>query len=326
MGFTHVELMPVAEHPFGGSWGYQVGNYYAPTARFGHPDDLRFLIDHLHEQGFGVLVDWVPAHFPRDAYALGRFDGTAVYEHADPRQGAHPDWGTLVFNYGRNEVRNFLVANALFWIDEYHVDGLRVDAVASMLYLDYSRKAGEWVPNRWGGRENEEAIAFLRELNATIAAQAPGRGGDRRGVDRVAEGHRAGGPRRARLRVQVEHGVDARHPLVLPEGPDLPRAPPQPAHLRAALRVQRALRAAALARRGGAREGLALREDARRPLAEAREPARAVRVDVGHPGKKLLFMGGELAPARQSGTTIAASTGTCSTTPATRASSGWSRI
>jgi 1,4-alpha-glucan branching enzyme len=166
--------MPLAEHPFGGSWGYQISGYYAPTARFGHPDDLRFLIDYLHQQGIGVLVDWVPGHFPRDAHALARFDGTALYEHADPRQGAHPDWGTLVFNFGRNEVRNFLIANALFWIEEYHVDGLRVDAVASMLYLDYSRQPGQWVPNRWGGRENEEAIAFMRELNALIRERHPG--------------------------------------------------------------------------------------------------------------------------------------------------------
>jgi len=174
VGFTHVEFLPVSEHPYGPSWGYQVGNYYAPSARYGHPDDFRFLVNHLHEQGIGVLVDWVPGHFPKDAHALGRFDGTALYEHADPRQGTQPDWGTLVFNFGRNEVRNFLIANALFWIEEYHVDGLRVDAVASMLYLDYSRRAGEWVPNRWGGRENEEAIAFLRELNSVISRKHPG--------------------------------------------------------------------------------------------------------------------------------------------------------
>ncbi len=173
MGFTHVEFLPVAEHPFGGSWGYQVSGYYAPSARFGTPDDFRFLIDTLHQQGIGVLVDWVPGHFPRDAFALGQFDGTALYEHADPRLGAHPDWGTLIFNFGRNEVRNFLVANALFWLEQYHVDGLRVDAVASMLYLDYSRKEGEWVPNQHGGRENEEAIGFLRELNDTVHALYP---------------------------------------------------------------------------------------------------------------------------------------------------------
>jgi 1,4-alpha-glucan branching enzyme len=174
LGFTHVELLPVAEHPFGGSWGYQVSSYYAPSARFGHPDDFRFLVDSLHQAGIGVFVDWVPAHFPRDAWALANFDGTALYEHADPRKGAHPDWGTLIFNFGRNEVRNFLVANALFWLDQYHVDGLRVDAVASMLYLDYSRQPGEWVPNRHGGRENEEAVSFLREVNEAVHLAHPG--------------------------------------------------------------------------------------------------------------------------------------------------------
>ena len=174
LGFTHIELLPVMAHPFSGSWGYQVTGYFAPTPAYGSPDDLRAFVDRLHQRGLGVILDWVPAHFPRDDFGLARFDGTALYEHADPRRGAHPDWGTLVFNFGRHEVRNFLISNALFWLREYHVDGIRVDAVASMLYLDYSRRAGEWVPNEFGGREDLDAVAFLKELNEVIYAQQPG--------------------------------------------------------------------------------------------------------------------------------------------------------
>ncbi len=174
MGFTHIEVMPLAEHPFEGSWGYQVTGFYAPTHRFGNPDDFAFFVDHLHQRGIGILLDWVPAHFPRDRFALAEFDGTHLYEHADPRQGAHMDWGTLIFNFGRNEVRGFLVANALAWLDRYHIDGLRVDAVASMLYLDYSREEGEWIPNKYGGRENLEAIDFLRETNRLVHDYYPG--------------------------------------------------------------------------------------------------------------------------------------------------------
>ncbi len=173
-GFTHLELLPVSEHPYTGSWGYQTVGYYAATSRYGTPDDLMYFVDYCHASGIGVIIDWVPAHFPRDAHGLARFDGTALFEHADPRQGEHPDWDTLIFNYGRNEVRNFLVANALFWLDKYHIDGLRVDAVASMLYLDYSRKSGQWIPNRHGGRENLEAIEFLKEFNQQVHEQFPG--------------------------------------------------------------------------------------------------------------------------------------------------------
>ena len=174
LGFTHIEFMPLAEHPLDESWGYQTSHYFAPTSRFGQPDELRHLIDRCHQEGIGVILDWVPGHFPKDDWCLGRFDGTALFEHEDPRKGEHPDWGTYIFNYGRHEVKNFLLANALYWFKEFHIDGIRIDAVASMLYLDYSRKAGEWIPNVFGGRENLEAIELLKELNTVVHSHYPG--------------------------------------------------------------------------------------------------------------------------------------------------------
>ena len=282
-GFTHVEFLPLAGHPYAPSWGYQVTSYYAPDARFGGPDDLRYLIDRLHQAGIGVILDWVPAHFPKDEWALGKFDGTALYEHADPRRGEQPDWGTFVFDFGRREVRNFLVANALYWLEEYHVDGLRVDAVASMLYLDYSREEGQWLPNIYGGNENLDAVAFLQETNATVGKRVPGCADDRRGIDRLAGRHPAHPPRRPRLPPEVEHGLDARQSRLHLPGRDLPVLAPQRDDVLADVRLLRAVRAADLARRGGARQGFAVVQDPRRRMAEGRHPADLPHPPVGAP-------------------------------------------
>ena len=303
LGFTHVELMPVMGHPFSGSWGYQVTSYYAPTPRFGTPDEFKAFVDRMHAHGIGVILDWVPAHFPRDDWALARFDGTALYEHEDPRRGAHPDWGTLVFNYGRNEVRNFLLANALFWAREYHCDGIRVDAVASMLYRDYSRKAGEWVPNEYGGREDLEAVEFLKELNEVLHREEPG-------VISAAEESTAwpgvsrptylGG-----LGFGFKWNMGWMHDTLglLQRGPDQPALPPPRADVLADLRVHGELHPAAVARRGRARQGLADRQDARRPLAEARQPAHAVRLHVGAPRQEAAVHGPGVRPGARSGAT-----------------------
>ena len=294
MGFTHVELLPVSEHPFTGSWGYQPIGLFAPTSRYGDPDGFAAFVDRLHAAGLGVIVDWVPAHFPSDTHGLARFDGTALYEHEDPRLGFHRDWNTLIYNFGRTEVSNFLRASGMFWLQEYHVDALRVDAVASMLYLDYSREPGEWIPNRYGGRENLDAIAFLRATNEQ-AARVPGPPPWPRSPPPgpASQARRRGGPR---LRLQVEHGVDARHPGVHARGPAPPALPPQQDDLRNGLRLLGELRPAAEPRRGGARQGLDDRQDARRPLAALREPARLLRLHVDAPGQEAPLHGRRVRP------------------------------
>ena len=315
LGFTHVELMPVMQHPYAPSWGYQVSGYFAPQSTFGSPDDFRVLVDEFHRNGVGVILDWVPAHFPRDEWALARFDGTALYEHDDPRRGAHPDWGTLIFNLSRHEVRNFLLANALYWVREFHADGLRVDAVASMLYLDYSRKAGEWLPNEQGGRENLEAVAFLRELNEVLHDREPG-------VAVIAEESTAwpgvsrptsmGG-----LGFTFKWNMGWMHDtLVLRRArPGAPPLPPRRAHVLARVRVGRELRAAALARRGRARQALAALEAPGRPLAEARDPARALRDDVGASGQAAALHGRRAGGMGRVVGGRARSTGRCSRIP-----------
>ena len=314
MGFTHIELLPVMEHPFSGSWGYQVLGFFAPTSRFGPPEDFKLFVDACHQAGLGVILDWVPGHFPKDAHGLARFDGTALYEHADPRQGEHQDWGTLIFNYGRNEVRNFLLSNALFWLEEYHIDGLRVDAVASMLYLDYSRQAGQWIPNRFGGRENLEAIAFLQQLNSLTHGEHPGhdhRGG---GVDVVSRRQPAGASRRPRLHLQVEHGLDARHARsTLHEDPIHRRwhhnlvtfsrstCTPRTSSCRSRTTKSCTARASMLDKMPG---------DAWQKYATLRALYGYM---YGHPGQEAAVHGRRVRRSGASGTTIAASTGTCST-------------
>ena len=323
MGFTHLELLPVSEHPFDGSWGYQPVGLYAPTSRFGDASGFRRFVERCHAEGLGLILDWVPAHFPTDAYGLGRFDGTHLYEYADPREGFHQDWNTLIYNLGRTEVRNFLVGNALYWLERFDVDGLRVDAVASMLYRDYSRQPGEWVPNVHGGRENLEAISFLKRMNEVVGRRAAAGHHAGRGVDRVPGRVAAHLPGWPRLPLQVEHGLDARHAEVHGARPDPPPVPPWRADLRPDLRLQRKLRAADLARRGGARQGFAAGQDARRPLAEVRQPARLLRLHVRPPGQEAALHGLRVRAGAPSGTTTRAWTGTCSVTARMPACTAW---
>jgi 1,4-alpha-glucan branching enzyme len=211
MGYTHVEFMPLAEYPYEPSWGYQVTGFFAASSRFGHPEELMYLIDKLHQADIGVIIDWVPAHFPADDFALATFDGSCVYEHPDRRKGFHPDWNTLIFNFERNEIRSFLISNAFFWLDRFHIDGLRVDAVSSIVFLDYSRKEGEWEPNKYGGRENLDAISFLQEFNEAVYSHFPGISDDCRRVNRLSDGVQTGFSGRAWLWHEVDDGMDARY-------------------------------------------------------------------------------------------------------------------
>ena len=294
LGFTHIELLPVSEHPLDDSWGYQPIGLFAPTRRFGAPDGFARFVDRAHAAGLGVLLDWVPAHFPVDAHGLEHFDGAPLYEHADPRKGFHPDWNTAIYDFGRKEVANFLLANALYWVDRYHVDGLRVDAVASMIYLDYSRKAGEWLPNAEGGNENRDAVAFLKRVNEAVYGEFPGAMTIAEESTAYSGVSQADQFRRPRLRLQMEHGLDARYARLHVARSDLPALEPRQDDVRPALRVHRKFRAADLATtKSCTAKGSVIGKmpgDEWQRFANARAYYAFM---WGHPGKKLLFMGQE---------------------------------
>ena len=296
LGFTHLELLPITEHPLDESWGYQPIGLFAPTRRFGEPEAFARFVDRAHAAGIGVILDWAPAHFPTDAHGLAHFDGGPLYEHADPRKGFHPDWNTAIYDFGRKEVANFLYASALYWIDRFHVDGLRVDAVASMLYLDYSRKAGEWMPNAEGGNENHEAIALPQARQRTGLWPVPRRDDDRGGIHRLRRRVDADQLRRPGFRLQVEHGLDARHPRIYVARPDLSALEPRQDDLRPPLRLRREFHPADFARRGRPRQRIAGRQDAGRRMAALRQCARLLRLHVGPSRQEAVVHGPGIRP------------------------------